>query len=248
MKVPETTEGIGEYFAFRARKSQKTLALGDEGILISEKTAKTLGVSAGDTLTVGEGSSAREVRVSAVYENYIGHYIFLSSGYYKSVFGEEPVFTQLLLRYEDVSDAHEDAIGKFVLSETGAQGITFLSATIKWADDTLASLNNIVIIVLVAAALLAFVVLYNLNSINIAERKRELATLKVLGFYDTEVASYIYKENIFLTVIGIAFGLGLGVLLHSYVIRSIEVDGLRPLLSERARTISADKYQTFASF
>lgn len=70
----------------------------------------------------------------------------------------------------------------------------------------------------------------------------------MLGFYDTEVASYIYKENIFLTVIGIAFGLGLGVLLHSYVIRSIEVDGPRPLLSERARTISADKYQTFASF
>ena len=104
------------------------------------------------------------------------------------------------------------------------QGVTFVSTTVKWANDTLSSLNTIVFIVLAAAALLAFVVLYNLNSINIAERKRELATLKVLGFRNREVAAYVYKENILLTVLGIIFGIGVGILLHSFVIKSIEVD------------------------
>ena len=111
-----------------------------------------------------------------------------------------------------------------MLSFESVQAVSFVSTTVDWANDTLSSLNTIVLIVIGAAALLACVVLYNLNSINIAERKRELATLKVLGFFDGEVASYIYKENILLTLIGIVFGVGVGVVLHQYVIRSIEVD------------------------
>ena len=104
------------------------------------------------------------------------------------------------------------------------KGVSFVSDLLDWANETLESLNIIVYIVLAAAALLAFVVLYNLNSINLAERERELSTLKVLGFYDKEVAVYIYKENILLSVIGTFFGIFFGMILHSYVIRSIEVD------------------------
>ena len=161
--------------------------------------------------------------MEAVFENYIGHYLFLSAEQYAELFST-PVYGQILLGYEDTSDDFQNEIGSYLLGRGEVQSVAFTSTTVDWADDTLSSLNTIVLIVLGAAALLAFVVLYNLNSINIAERKRELATLKVLGFYDTEVASYVYKENILLTIIGVIFGIAVGIFLHQYVIRSIEVD------------------------
>lgn len=222
--VPRTLDSLEDFFTFRGRTSRKSFVLGDDGALISEKTATSLGVKAGDELTVGSGASKKSVKIAAVYENYIGHYLFISPSLCKEVFGAEPQYNQLILRYADNSDAYENELGSFLLSLGGVQGVNFVSTTVKWADDTLSSLNTIVLIVLAAAALLAFVVLYNLNSINIAERKRELATLKVLGFRNREVAAYVYKENMLLTILGIVFGIFVGILLHSYVIKSIEVD------------------------
>ena len=145
---------------------------------------------------------------------------------YEELFSSSPQYNQLLLRYADSSDEFQTQFGNSVMALDGVAGIGFVSATVKWANDTLSSLNTIVLIVLASASLLAFVVLYNLNSINIAERQRELATLKVLGFYDKEVASYVYRENILLTIIGVLFGIFVGIVLHRYVIMSIEVDML----------------------
>ena len=216
---------IEQYFTFQNRVSRKPIALTNEGAILSEKTAKSLGVKAGDSVVFQDGNSQKvSVKVSAIFENYIGHYLFLTADLYYDLFGEAPSYNLILLKYADRSDAYQDDLGKFVLAQDAVQGISFVSTTVDWAGDTLSSLNTIVLIVLAAAALLAFVVLYNLNSINIAERKRELATLKVLGFYDTEVAAYVYKENVLLTLIGIVLGIGVGILLHQYVIRSIEVD------------------------
>ena len=223
--VPAQTEGIADCFTFRTRRSHAPVAFPQSGAIVSEKTAKTMGVSIGDTVTFRDGNSASvSVRIEGIFENYIGHYLFVSADTYRELFGKQPAFNQFLLRYEDDSDAFQDALGNTLLSHDSVQAVSFVSTTVDWADDTLSSLNTIVLIVLGAAALLACVVLYNLNSINIAERKRELATLKVLGFFDGEVAAYIYKENVLLTLIGIVFGLGVGVILHQYVIRSIEVD------------------------
>lgn len=115
-------------------------------------------------------------------------------------------------------------MGSRLIATDRVQGVTFIADTLDWATDTLSSLNTIIYIVLAAAALLAFVVIYNLNIINIAERNRELATLKVLGCYDREVAAYVYRENIFLTLLGTLLGIGVGVLLHRYIIVSVEVD------------------------
>ena len=221
--VPQNTEGIENYFTFRARTTQTSIELGESGAILSEKTAASLGISTGDSLYFGNGEDAQMVTVQAIFENYIGHYLFISAQQYAELFAE-PVYGQILLSYPDASDEFQQEIGSYLLGRKEVQGVAFTSTTVNWADDTLSSLNTIVLIVLGAAALLAFVVLYNLNSINIAERKRELATLKVLGFFDTEVASYVYKENILLTVIGVIFGIAVGVFLHQYVIRSIEVD------------------------
>ena len=224
LSVPQTTDGIESYFTFRQRLGHGVLSIPEDGALISEKTAATLGVSAGDTVTVRDGTNSVSVTISAVYENYIGHYIFISQDYYNQLFGGAPPYNQILLTYPDGSEQFQSTLGEMLLADQNVQGVTFISTLVDWADDTLSSLNTIVLIVLAAAALLAIVVLYNLNSINIAERKRELSTLKVLGFYDSEVASYVYRENILLTIIGILIGIGLGVLLHGYVITSIEVD------------------------
>lgn len=225
LAVPNTTDGIEHYFTFRERVSKKDVLLTGDGVIISEKTAKTLGVGVGDSLSFRDADLNNvTVTVSAIFENYIGHYIFMTEGQYTQLFGQAPAYNQILLRYADTSDEFQDRLGNAVLAMDDVQGVAFISATIKWANDTLSSLNSIVLIVLGSAALLALVVLYNLNSINIAERQREIATLKVLGFYDGEVASYVYRENILLTVIGVIFGIFVGIFLHQYVIASIEVD------------------------
>ncbi len=225
LEIPQNSESLSSYFTYRDRMTQTAISFPTAGALISEKTAMALGVKVGDSIQIKNGDNAlKTVTISGIYENYIGHYLFISPKIYKELYGTQPTYNQLLLRYDDTSAAHQEKIGSFLLNSEGVQGVTFTSDTIKWANDTLSSLNTIVSIILAAAGLLAFVVLYNLNSINIAERQRELATLKVLGFYDTEVASYVYKENILLTLIGTFFGIGLGIVLHQYVIRSIEVD------------------------
>lgn len=224
-EVPETTEQIAKYFTFRDRTDGRRVEFPAEGAMISEKTAALLDVSTGDTVQIKNGDLQPVfVTITAIYENYIGHYVFLSADTYQSLYGACPEYNQLLLCYADQSEDYENELGNYLLQQDGIQGVAFVSETIQWANDTLSSLNAIVSIVLASAGLLALVVLYNLNNINIAERKRELATLKVLGFYDAEVAAYVYKENFLLTIIGICLGMAAGAILHQYVIKSIEVD------------------------
>ena len=225
LKVPQSEEALERFFTFRDRKTQAAVRFPQDGALLSEKAELLLGAGVGDTiqLTV-DGSRSVSVRIAGVFENYIGHLLFLAPQTYEALLGAQPEYNQLLLRYADGSDAFERALGEFLLGQEAVQGVAFVSETVQWANDTLASLRGIVYIVLASAALLAFVVLYNLNSINITERRRELATLKVLGFYDTEVATYVYKENLLLTLLGILLGVFLGRALHQYVIVSIEVD------------------------
>ena len=222
LSVPQNLSGIENYFTFRTRAGRQPVSVA-EGAIVSEKTASVLGAGVGDDITLTVEGLPVSVKVTGIFENYIGHYVFMSEESYSFLFGSPPAYNVVLLGYAQ-SAGFEEELGQMLVANDAVQGVSFMSDLIAWADDTLSSLNTIVFIVLAAAALLAFVVLYNLNSINIAERKRELATLKVLGFYEGEVATYVYRENMLLTIIGIVLGIGLGILLHSYVITAIEVD------------------------
>ncbi len=238
MEVPEDASIVDEFFTFRDRISKESYAFPEDGIAISEKTAKMLGVSVGDTISVGEeNEEGREVTISIIIENYVEHYIFMSPDFYETVWGEAPDYNQILMKYEDTSDSYEEALGQMLMEQSGVVGVTFISDLEAEIDDMLQALNIVIVVLIISAGLLAFVVLYNLNNINITERKRELATLKVLGFYDMEVAEYVYRENVILTVLGVLVGMVFGLVLHQYIIQTVEVD-----MMMFGRTVSPRSY------
>ena len=225
MEVPQDPSVVDQFFTFRDRRSKESYEFPEDGIAISEKTAKMLGVSVGDTIKVGEeNKEGREVTISIIIENYVEHYIFMAPFLYESVWQETPDYNQILMKYEDTSDRYEENLGQMMIEQDGVVGVTFVSDLEAEIDDMLQALNIVIVVLIVSAGLLAFVVLYNLNNINITERKRELATLKVLGFYDMEVAEYVYRENVILTILGILAGAGIGLALHQYIIHTVEVD------------------------
>lgn len=225
MEVPQDPSVVDQFFTFRDRRSKESYEFPEDGIAISEKTAKMLGVSVGDTIKVGEeNKEGREVTISIIIENYVEHYIFMAPSLYESVWQETPDYNQILMKYEDTSDRYEENLGQMMIEQDGVVGVTFVSDLEAEIDDMLQALNIVIVVLIVSAGLLAFVVLYNLNNINITERKRELATLKVLGFYDMEVAEYVYRENVILTIFGILAGAGIGLALHQYIIHTVEVD------------------------
>lgn len=225
LEVPKELTHFDEFFAFRDRVSGKTYDFPtDGGAAISEKTATMLGVEAGDTIRLKKGDDMVDVKISIVVENYVRHYLYLAPELYQELFGETPDYNQLLMKYQDTSSAYETALGEKIMTYDSVAAISFTSDLIEQIDNMLRSLDIVIVVLIVSAGLLAFVVLYNLNNINITERQRELATLKVLGFYDGEVASYVYRENIVLTLFGIIAGMGIGTFLHQYVIRTVEVD------------------------
>lgn len=224
INVPSDYTDIEDYFIFRNRKTKEKYNFPKDGAAISEKTAKMLNVSVGDTVEIKSGEELVKVPIKCIYENYLGHYIFISESQYNTLYKKSPTYNQILVNYDDTSEKFEESLGKKFIKLEGVKGVSFTSDIVKSIDDMLGSLNLVVYILVLSAGLLAFVVLYNLNNINIAERQRELATLKVLGFYDKEVSSYVYRENIILTIIGIIVGFLIGSLLHQYVIQCAEVD------------------------
>ncbi len=225
LEVPKDLTNFDDFYAFRDRKSGESYEFPtDGGAAISEKTATMLGVKAGDTVQLKKGDTIVDVKISMIVENYVRHYLYLAPDLYEDLFGESPDYNQLLLKYQDTSSTYETALGEKIMTYDGVAAISFTSDLIDQIDNMLRSLDIVIVVLIVSAGLLAFVVLYNLNNINITERQRELATLKVLGFFDGEVASYVYRENMVLTLFGIIAGMGIGTFLHHYVIQTVEVD------------------------
>lgn len=216
-----------EYVHFRDRRSKETYHLSDEGAIISEKTAKLLDAKVGDSILVkDEDLGDKEVKIQYICENYMGHYMYLTPDYYEKVFGEQPEYNNILFAARDsYSKAELEEAGEKLLARKEVLSVNYMHEIEKQLDDMLKSLNLVIIVLIISAGMLAFVVLYNLNNINITERQRELATLKVLGFYDLEVGTYVYRENILLTLIGAVVGVGLGKVLHLFIIETVEVDG-----------------------
>ena len=224
--VPEDKDAIEDFMNFRSRTTGEVYHIQDEGVILTEKMANTLDVSSGDTIYLGTDGSEKEVTVTAVCENYMEHYVYMSPELYQELYGKAPEYNSILFDLKDASARELSQTGEELLKYDGVLNVTYTNSIEDQLNTMLQSLNLVIVVLIVSAGLLAFVVLYNLNNINITERRRELATLKVLGFYDMEVSSYVYRENIMLTIFSIAVGIVLGALLHRFVITTVEVDAV----------------------
>ncbi len=223
--VPLETEGIDQYISLRDRVSRQEYEFPENGVALSEKAASKLGVSVGDLLTLRSGENDEAaVEVSCIFENYVSHYILMSREVYQELFGKDPAVNMVFMNNETRDETFEEELSLFLMEHSAVSGVTLVSALDQSLEDMLSSLDVVTWVLIVSAALLAFVVLYNLNNINISERRRELATIKVLGFYHGEVAAYVYRDNIWLTIFGCILGCFLGKALHMYVITTVEVE------------------------
>lgn len=223
--IPSHPETINSFITLRTRSAHTPLVLNDEGAIITEKLARTKKLSVGDSIAVDNGDGVKkDVKISGITENYVGHALYMTPNYYKSVYHETPQDTTMFALLKNKGTTAESAMGKKYISNKYVESITFYSGLAKSFEDTISSLSLVIIVLVISAGLLAFVVLYNLTNVNISERLREIATIKVLGFYDKEVSAYVYRENIFLTIIGAIVGLLLGIGLHALIMRIAETD------------------------
>ena len=226
LMVPSDNEKIEDFLSFHSRTNKdEVYSLKKDEVILTEKMASLLNVKVGDELTIeDEDRGDQTVTVGAICENYMSHYLYLSPEKYEELYGVPAEYNTIIYSVKDGKDDQIEKIGTKLLSMDGVLNVSYTSSIEGRLDDMLRSLNLVIVVLIVSAGMLAFVVLYNLNNINITERQRELATLKDLGFYDGEVASYVYRENILLTIIGSVVGMVLGNLLHRYIILTVEVE------------------------
>ncbi len=232
MIVPENSEEFKKYYTLKSIKTDKIVPLSDDGVIITQKMAKLLKLNVGDTIKIRDTNNILYLlKVSDIVENYTFNYIYMNKDMYEEVFGRPALYNII------VSDNHADksTMAKNLISSDKVSYVSYTNDNLNTFNKLVSGLNSIIYLIIVVSSLLALIVLYNLTTINISERKREVATLKVLGFYDNDVNEYIYRETIILSFIGILIGFVLGVLLHQYVIRLVETDStvfikiIRPL-------------------
>lgn len=225
MSVFQNPEVVDDYITLRTMDDHTPLELTDDGVIISQKMSNVLKAKAGDSFSVvNSDGSKTELKVTGVTENYAMNYIYMTPTLHRNVYGEEPSYNMI---YANIPDGVETSdLSTELLDDSDILGIAYSSDTMSRFVDTIGSLKSIVIVLIVSAGLLAFIVMYNLVNINVNERKRELATIKVLGFYDREVSSYIYRENNVAVLFGIILGLILGIFLEKFVVSVAEVDAV----------------------
>lgn len=224
--VPENLETFNKDVTLQDRKTKEKYKLTEAGTVISEKTATLTGLKVGDTMTITKDGKNYETKIAAVTENYMGHYIYMTGNVYEQTFGEKPNYSATVFTVKEEYKESESEVGNEILKYPAALSISYTSSLEAQLHRMLGALDTVIIVLIISAGMLAFVVLYNLNNVNITERQRELATLKVLGFYDTEVSAYVYRENVILTFIGVLAGAVFGIFLHRYIIRTVEVDAV----------------------
>ncbi len=222
LQTTPSQEELSRFVELRHRTDDVPVTLPDDGAVITEKMASLLGVEVGDTITL-DGESRVTITVADITEHYVQHYIYVSDTYYETLFGEAPTANAVLVDFP-VEESGAGELESQLVSLDGVSSLTLLSDTADTFSSSMESVDYAVILIIFCAAALAFVVLMNLTNINITERLRELATLKVLGFYNREVSAYIYRENAILTVFGVLAGMVLGKFLHQWLILTVEVD------------------------
>lgn len=226
LTVPKETKNLSEFLSFKNRKTNEQYSLTDKGVIINEKLAKLFELKKGSQLKIKSiAGKDYTVKVAAIAENYVGHFIYMTPEYYQKTFAQNPVYnTDLLLFSKEPTQKTENKLAKQLMENSAIANVSFMSKSRDALKDTVKSLNIIMWVLIVSAGLLAFIVLYNLTNINVSERIRELSTIKVLGFYDGEVVRYVYRENILLTLMGIVLGLFLGKIEHRYILQTVELD------------------------
>ena len=225
--VPENLKKMDKFIHLQDRKTQNPIELNNKGIVLTEKIARDLGVKAGDEIElINSDDKKAKIKVSHITENYISHYAYISPENYIKLFEKDLDFNRVIGILNNPSVKIEDKLSKKLFDIETIDGITFNTASKETFHNTIKNLNYVVLIMIISAGALAFVVLYNLTNVNISERIREIATIKVLGFYDKEVSAYIYRENIILTIIGTVVGLGLGTILHKFIMVTVEIQSM----------------------
>ena len=231
--VPANPEALNQYVTLKNRTSKEIYTLDDSGAIITEKLAKDTKTDVGDTISFTDSDDKTyTVTVSAIVENYTFHYIFMTAKTYKAATGKTPEYYYAMGNLSDTYDSVDEEtltntkglISTDLMKTEGITAIAFTSDTTESISQITDALSIVIVVFFISALILAFIVLYNLSNINIIERTREIATLKVLGFYDNEVSSYIYRENIFISVFGILLGIILGKLLHILLISFTAID------------------------
>ena len=221
----EDQERFGQFIHLGHRLDDGEISLPDDGVVLTEKLSELLEVSIGDAITLDDDGTRVEARVADIAENYVSHYVYMSDSCYRALFGQEPERNEMLLRYAGgAGEAESDAVSADLMALDGVDSYSYIATLRDNFTESMEAIDYAVVIIITAAAALAFVVLYNLTNINITERVRELATLKVLGFFDREVTAYVYRENLFLTLFGIVLGLVMGRFLHAWVVLTVEVE------------------------
>ena len=221
--VPSDPERFADFVHLASRMGEEEYTLDGASVIITEKLGTMLGLSAGDTITLQSGAGTPlSFTVGGLTENYVSHYVYMTSAQYEKAAGAAPEYSLLYLRYGENVD--ETALSTGLLECEEIVQFSPLKTSRNTFEETFRVLDLVVVVLILSAGALAFVVLFNLTNINITERMRELATLKVLGFYDKEVSMYIFRENIMLTLMGAGLGLILGRVLTAFVVRTAEID------------------------
>ena len=201
------------------------VTLDDSGVVVTAKLAETLSIKAGDEINMRTGGEDHLMRVIGVADNYVYHYVYITAAYYETVFGKAMLYNGFMGNLKDgLTDETMDAMSTQLLSDSRMYTVRTIGSIYASVWDSLSILNYVVLVLILGSGMLTFVVMLNLTNINIGERMRELATLRVLGFYDKEMYAYIFRENNALSVIGAFVGLLFGKIMHLFVIRTCEVD------------------------
>ena len=221
----DDADRYAEFVTLTDHKKGNEIKVPDDGALISYKMAKDFELGVGDILYVSiSDDKYYEVKVSGIITMYVGQYVFMQDDYYEKCFGEAAPHNSFIANLTSQDMDRQQQFGSDIMKKYNIESISYFSGIKDNFSDMIASLDIITVVLIVSAALLAFVVLYNLINVNISERIREIATIKVLGFYDNEVEMYVYRENIVLSIIGSLAGLVLGIFLHGYIMDVIEMD------------------------
>lgn len=221
--VPCNPGNISNLIDLRNRITQESLKIEEGKAIISEKLATKLGVKVGDVIYL-DGDKEKTVEISGICECYLYGYVYMTPSTYRNVFGKDVEYNMLLAHAPNMTNELESKISSDYLSRDDVDAVSIMTTAISSFEDMISSMKMITVILVVCAGALAIVVLYNLTNINLAERKREIATIKVLGFKHGETSAFVYRENMILTIIGIVFGLALGVLLTRFIVVTVEID------------------------
>ena len=224
--VPKDAQTINNMIKMKDIKTGEQINIEKAEICITDKVAQLLNVKKGDNIVLKINDVEKNVKISNILENYVYHYVYMSKDTYEQLYDNYNTNT-LLVNNKEITKEQEEEISKKIMAKEDVGGVILTSSIMGMLDDTMKSLNYVVIILIISAGLLAFVVLYNLSNVNISERIRELATIKVLGFYDKEVYSYVTRETVILTIIGILLGLVSGYFLNFYIMQTCEINILR---------------------